>query len=92
MRQRTPGGLPGTGTAAAGPGLKPTEVETALLAAALQFSLAHPVAAAVIPGATRPSRIAEDIAALDEDVPAAFWRDLRASGLVSPAAPLPDGA
>ncbi|MFF2353515.1 aldo/keto reductase [Kitasatospora sp. NPDC058115] len=61
-------------------------------AAALQFSLAHPVAAAVIPGATKPSRIAEDIAALDEDVPAAFWQDLRTSGLVSPAAPLPHGA
>ncbi|WP_426361936.1 aldo/keto reductase [Streptomyces sp. E-08] len=61
-------------------------------AAALQFSLAHPVAAAVIPGATRPSRIAEDAAALDEPVPAAFWTDLRAAGLVSPAAPLPHGA
>ncbi|QKW25908.1 aldo/keto reductase [Streptomyces seoulensis] len=61
-------------------------------AAALQFSLAHPAAAAVIPGATRPSRIAEDTAALDETVPAAFWKDLRAAGLVSPAAPLPDGA
>ncbi|MFE4519992.1 aldo/keto reductase [Kitasatospora sp. NPDC056783] len=61
-------------------------------AAALQFSLAHPVSAAVIPGATKPSRIAEDTAALDETVPAAFWADLRAAGLVSPAAPLPDGA
>ncbi|MCX2184154.1 aldo/keto reductase [Streptomyces sp. SKN60] len=61
-------------------------------AAALQFSLAHPVAAAVIPGATRPSRIAEDTAALNETVPAAFWTDLRAAGLVSPAAPLPHGA
>ncbi|WP_408051396.1 aldo/keto reductase, partial [Streptomyces sp. HO565] len=61
-------------------------------AAALQFSLAHPVAAAVIPGATRPSRIAEDLAALNENIPAAFWTDLRAAGLVSPAAPLPDGA
>ncbi|MGA4837548.1 aldo/keto reductase [Streptomyces sp. G45] len=61
-------------------------------AAALQFSLAHPAAAAVIPGATRPSRIAEDVAALDETVPAAFWTDLRAAGLVSPAAPLPHGA
>ncbi|WP_062430917.1 aldo/keto reductase [Herbidospora daliensis] len=60
-------------------------------AAALQFSLAHPVAAAVIPGATRPSRIAEDVAAVDEVVPAAFWQELRAQGLVSPAAPLPDG-
>ncbi|MER7948800.1 aldo/keto reductase [Streptomyces sp. NPDC096079] len=61
-------------------------------AAALQFSLAHPAAAAVIPGATRPSRIAEDVAALDETVPAAFWTDLRAAGLVSPSAPLPHDA
>ncbi|MFC7014992.1 aldo/keto reductase, partial [Streptomyces viridiviolaceus] len=61
-------------------------------AAALQFSLAHPAAAAVIPGATRPSRIAEDTAALTEDIPAAFWTGLRASGLVSSAAPLPNGA
>ncbi|MFD5800308.1 aldo/keto reductase [Streptomyces sp. NPDC127020] len=58
-------------------------------AAALQFSLAHPAATAVIPGATRPSRIAEDVAALDETVPAAFWTDLREAGLVSPLAPLP---
>lgn len=60
--------------------------------AALQFSLAHPASAAVIPGATRPSRIAEDTAALAEEIPAAFWTDLRAAGLVSPAAPLPDNA
>ncbi|MFD5449430.1 aldo/keto reductase [Streptomyces sp. NPDC003470] len=61
-------------------------------AAALQFSLAHPAAAAVIPGASRPSRIAEDSAALNENIPAAFWTDLRTAGLVSPAAPLPHGA
>ncbi|MFB6783031.1 aldo/keto reductase [Streptomyces sp. NPDC056352] len=65
---------------------------TSIKAAALQFSLAHPVAAAVIPGATRPSRIAEDTAALNENIPTAFWTDLRASGLVSPAAPLPNNA
>ncbi|MFE0674800.1 aldo/keto reductase [Streptomyces sp. NPDC058867] len=61
-------------------------------AAALQFSLAHPASAAVIPGATRPSRIAEDTAALTESIPAAFWTDLRAAGLVSAAAPLPNNA
>ncbi|MCC5476439.1 aldo/keto reductase [Streptomyces barringtoniae] len=60
-------------------------------AAALQFSLAHPVTAAVIPGATKPSRIAEDLAALDEPVPSDFWRELRGSGLVSSCAPLPGG-
>ncbi|MGW2326231.1 aldo/keto reductase [Streptomyces sp. NPDC001700] len=56
-------------------------------AAALQFSLAHPAAAAVIPGATRPSRIAEDLAALREEVPTDFWDELRAAGLLDPAAP-----
>ena len=59
-------------------------------AAGLQFSLANPAVAAVIPGASRPSRIAEDRAALEETVPAAFWRDLRDAKLVHPEAPLPD--
>ncbi|MFE3200149.1 aldo/keto reductase [Embleya sp. NPDC059237] len=66
--------------------------DIAIKAAALQFSLAHPVAAAAIPGATRPGRIAEDVAALNANVPAAFWHDLRSAGLVAPDAPLPQGA
>lgn len=61
-------------------------------AAGLQFSLAHPAVAAVIPGASRPSRIAEDRAALEQRVPADFWRELRVAGLVHPEAPLPAGA
>lgn len=58
-------------------------------AAALQFSLAHPAAAAAIPGASRPSRIAEDLSALAEHIPSGFWSYLRESGLLDPAAPLP---
>lgn len=58
-------------------------------AAGLQFVLANPAVAAVIPGASRPGRIAEDSAALAETVPADFWRELREGGLVDPAAPLP---
>ncbi|WP_404714057.1 aldo/keto reductase [Sphingomonas sp. MMS24-J13] len=58
-------------------------------AAGLQFALANPAVAAVIPGASHPSRIAEDRAALDERVPADFWHELRTEGLVDPAAPLP---
>jgi len=58
-------------------------------AAGLQFSLANPAVAAVIPGASRPQRIAEDTAALNETTPAEFWRELRDAGLVNPAAPLP---
>ncbi|RKT89002.1 D-threo-aldose 1-dehydrogenase [Saccharopolyspora antimicrobica] len=58
-------------------------------AAALQFSLAHPAVAATIPGATRPSRIAEDVAAHAETVPAEFWTALRAEGLIAQNAPVP---
>ncbi|WP_371824235.1 aldo/keto reductase [Methylosinus sp. KRF6] len=58
-------------------------------AAGLQFSLAHPAVAAAIPGASRPSRIAEDRAAMDEAIPAEFWHRLRDAGLIDPAAPTP---
>lgn len=58
-------------------------------AAALQFVLANPVVASVIPGASRPERILEDKAALAEIIPAAFWQELREQGLVSINAQLP---
>jgi D-threo-aldose 1-dehydrogenase len=61
-------------------------------AAALQFSLANPAVAAAIPGASRPERIAEDVAALAENIPAEFWHALRAEKLVADNAPLPFGA
>jgi D-threo-aldose 1-dehydrogenase len=60
--------------------------------AALQFSLAHPATAAAIPGATRPSRIAEDVTALGERIPAAFWTDLRDERLIAQDAPVPVSA
>lgn len=58
-------------------------------AAALQFSLANPAVAAVIPGASRPERIIEDQAALTEVIPADFWMEMRKQKLVSENAPLP---
>ena len=58
-------------------------------AAALQFCLAHPASAAVIPGASKPERIAEDHAALIAPIPPEFWQELRRERLVSPEAPLP---
>jgi D-threo-aldose 1-dehydrogenase len=45
--------------------------------------------AAVIPGASRPERIAEDVAALQAVIPAAFWDALRDAGLISGSAPVP---
>jgi D-threo-aldose 1-dehydrogenase len=58
-------------------------------AAGLQFVLANPAVAAVIPGASRPERIAEDRAALRETVPKDFWRELREAGLIDRQAPVP---
>ena len=60
-----------------------------LKAVALQFSLAHPASAAVIPGASRPERIKEDHAALTARIPDDFWREMRAQRLVAADAPLP---
>ncbi|WP_448134648.1 aldo/keto reductase [Stenotrophomonas rhizophila] len=65
------------------------EFNVDIRAAALQFSLAHPAVAAVIPGASQPSRIAENLALVDAEVPAAFWQALRTRGLVAVDAPLP---
>lgn len=60
-------------------------------AAAIQFALANPAVAAVIPGASKPDRIAEDAAALREVIPTDFWRAMRQEKLVADAAPLPGG-
>ena len=58
-------------------------------AAALQFALANPAVAAVIPGSSRPGHMAEDLAALKATIPAVFWEEMRRQGLVAENAPLP---
>ncbi|MNL14513.1 Pyridoxal 4-dehydrogenase [compost metagenome] len=58
-------------------------------AAALQFSLANPAVAAVIPGSSRPGRIEQDVAALGQRIPAEFWHSLVQADLISALAPLP---
>jgi D-threo-aldose 1-dehydrogenase len=60
-----------------------------LRAAALQFCLAHPAVAAIIPGASRPGRSAENLALARAPIPADFWADLRTQKLVAADAPLP---
>lgn len=57
--------------------------------AALQFVLAHPAVVSVIPGAARPSEVEANVAALSVKIPAAFWADLKAKGLLHPDAPVP---
>ena len=60
-----------------------------LAAAALQFGLAHPVAAATIPGASSPEHLRRNATLMHVEIPGAFWDDLRAEGLVPAEAPLP---
>jgi D-threo-aldose 1-dehydrogenase len=51
-------------------------------AAALQFCAAHPVVAAVIPGAQTPDRVRENGALMTAPIPAALWGELRSAGLL----------
>ncbi len=60
-----------------------------LAAAALQFPLAHPAVAGVIPGMGSPAQVADAIAWIETPLPAALWSDLREQGLLHPDAPTP---
>jgi D-threo-aldose 1-dehydrogenase len=60
-----------------------------LPAAALQFPLAHPAVAAIIPGPRTPAELAENLELLHQSIPAALWDELREDGLLHPAAPTP---
>ena len=58
--------------------------------AALQFVLAHPAVISVIPGAAGPDEVRKNLVSLSAPIPAAFWADLKAQGLIHPDAPVPD--
>jgi D-threo-aldose 1-dehydrogenase len=61
----------------------------ALAAAALQFPLAHPIVASVIPGLDSPARVEQTVALYRAAIPAALWRDLKAEDLLRADAPVP---
>lgn len=60
-----------------------------LAAAAMQFPLAHPAIASVVLGAVTPDEVKRNVAGLARRIPAAFWAELVATGLVRADAPLP---
>jgi D-threo-aldose 1-dehydrogenase len=60
-----------------------------LPAAALQFLLANPLVAAIIPGALAPEQVQGNIKLLQHPIPAAFWAELKQEGLVQADAPTP---
>ena len=60
-----------------------------LKAAALQFVLAHPAIATVIPGSSSVSELEQNIQMVEAHIPAALWDDLRSEKLIPPDAPTP---
>ena len=60
-----------------------------LAAAALQFPLAHPAVASVIPGARSAAEMTANIAHMAQPIPAALWAELRETGLIRADAPVP---
>ncbi|MXX19414.1 MAG: aldo/keto reductase [Dehalococcoidia bacterium] len=60
-----------------------------LKAAALQFILAHPAVAAVIPGAASVAEVEENARMVETPIPAALWSELKDAGLLDSSAPVP---
>lgn len=60
-----------------------------LPAAALQFCLAHPAVAGVVPGLANPREVAATGRFLDAYIPQAFWAELRERGLLTAEALVP---
>jgi len=60
-----------------------------LLAAAMQFPLAHPRVASILAGVRRPAHLDDYPAGMRLPIPDALWDDLRSSGLIAASAPTP---
>jgi len=63
-----------------------------LRAAALQFPLAHPAVASVIPGAVSALEVQGNLKSMARSIPDDFWEGLKENGLVDPNAPVPNSA
>ena len=63
--------------------------DTPLAAAAMQFPLAHPLVAAIIPGALEAGHVRANLAHVRHEIPAAVWSELKSAGLIRGDAPTP---
>ena len=61
-------------------------------AAALQFCLAHPRVAAIIPGGANLEQTLENKGLVDAAIPGGLWRGLKEAGCVRGDAPTPGNA
>ncbi|OWK29928.1 aldo/keto reductase [Sphingomonas mucosissima] len=57
---------------------------------ALQFCAAHPVVAAIIPGAKRAEKVTENARLMEAVVPAAVWQELKHEQLIPADVPTPN--
>lgn len=62
---------------------------TPLPAAAMQFLLANPIVAAIIPGAIAPEQVQTNVKLLQHPIPSALWAELKSEGLLRADAPTP---
>ncbi|HTN62990.1 MAG TPA: aldo/keto reductase, partial [Devosia sp.] len=63
-----------------------------LAAAAIQFPLAHPAVAAMVPGAVRPEEVQANVKLIEFAIPADFWAELKQENLLRADAPTPAAA
>lgn len=64
--------------------------DVSLPAAALQFVLAHPCIPTVPAGVRSAGQLRQNAAWIEQPIPAAFWTELKADGLLRQDAPTPD--
>ena len=62
---------------------------TDIVAAAIQFVLASQSFVSIIPGASHPSQVADNVRAMDATIPTAFWDQLKGEGLIYAKAEVP---
>lgn len=63
---------------------------TDIIAAALQFVLASDIFVSIIPGASKPGQVLDNVRAVQEKIPTAFWQQLKAEGLIYEKAQVPE--
>jgi D-threo-aldose 1-dehydrogenase len=66
-----------------------TSYNVPLVAAALQFPIAHPAVSSVIPGFASAAEVRSGMAHFHTPIPAELWTDLQAQDLIDPRAPVP---
>lgn len=62
---------------------------TTITHAALQFVLAADEFASIIPGASKPEQVEDNVKALHEKIPLDFWEELQSEGLIYEKAQIP---